>query len=169
MIKTKHGEVVDYWATKQDECGLGVDWAEAHERCWRCGYRSSLQRCHIVPGSLGGPDNPSNLVLLCGRCHREAPNHTSGKYMWAWLRATCAPCYDVYWTQRGIEEFEKIFSRKLFSNLDQNKVGRNEAIQLLRQEFDKTTIHWGEGRLNPSTIACVLAEIEEKLMQKYEA
>jgi hypothetical protein len=31
------------------------------------------------------------------------------------------------------------------------------------------TIHFGEGRLNPSTIACVIAEVEHKLMEKYEA
>ena len=89
--------------------------------------------------------------------------------MWLWLRATCISLYDTYWTQRGIEEFEKMFDRKPFSNLDESKVSPNEALGLLRQEFDQTTVHWGEGRLNPSTIACVIAEIEEKLTHKYEA
>ena len=169
MIKTKHKEIVDYWSAIEDECDLGVDWSEAHERCWRCGYKSSLQRCHIVPDSLGGLDQPSNLVLLCSRCHREAPNHTNPKYMWIWLRATCGSFYDMYWTRRGLEEFERMFRRKPFSDLDESKVNPDEAIEWLRAELRKTTIHYGEGRLNPSTIACVIAEVEEKLMQMNEA
>ncbi len=36
-IKTTIAEAVDYWSRHQSECGLSVDWAEAHERCWRCG------------------------------------------------------------------------------------------------------------------------------------
>lgn len=167
MIKTKHQEILKYWAAKEDECGLGVDWGEAHERCWRCGYKTSLQRCHIMPDSLGGPDHPSNLVLLCSRCHREAPNHINPKYMWVWLRTTCAASYDTYWTQRGIEEFERMFRRKPFSDLDESKVSSSEVIALLKDEINKTTVHWGEGRLNPSTIAFVIAEVEGKLMLKY--
>jgi hypothetical protein len=169
MIKTRHQEIVDYWVSIDDECRLGVDFTEAHERCWRCGYRASLQRCHIVPDSLGGVDHPSNRVLLCGRCHREAPNHTNPKYMWVWLRATCSSLYDIYWTQRGFEEFEKMFGRKPFSELDESQASTNEAVELLRDELRNTTIHYGEGRLNPSTIACVIAEIEEKLGQKPKA
>ena len=26
----------------QEELGLSVDWAEAKERCWRCGYKKTL-------------------------------------------------------------------------------------------------------------------------------
>lgn len=36
-IKTTKKEIVDYWTSKQEETGLSVDWAEADERCWRCG------------------------------------------------------------------------------------------------------------------------------------
>ena len=168
-MKTNHREIVHYWAAIEDECGLGVDWSEAHERCWRCGNKSNLQRCHIVPDSLGGLDHPSNLVLLCGRCHREAPNHTNPKYMWVWLRATGVSFYDTYWTQRGMEEFEKMFKRKPFSSLDAGKVGPDMVLELLWSEMCKTIIHYGEGRLNPSAIACVLAEVEEKLMRVSEA
>lgn len=71
-IKTSQKAIIDYWIKHQDEGELGVDWAEAHERCWRCGYKSRLERCHIIPSSLGGTDNPCNLILLCHRCHKEA-------------------------------------------------------------------------------------------------
>ena len=66
----------------EEECGLSVDWAEAHERCWQCGCKRGLQRCHIVPHALGGEDAPSNLVLLCGRCHLDNPNVADTEVMW---------------------------------------------------------------------------------------
>ncbi|MDX8146189.1 hypothetical protein SK854_29035 [Lentzea sp. BCCO 10_0061] len=34
-------------------------------------------------------------------------------------------------------------------------------------EFEKAIIHFGEGRLNPSTIACVIAEAERKLADRH--
>lgn len=34
-IKTTKKQIVEYWSSKQDECGLSVDWAEAKDRCWR--------------------------------------------------------------------------------------------------------------------------------------
>lgn len=167
-ISTQRKQIVNYWAVREDECGLGIDWAEAHERCWRCGYKSTLHRCHIVPDSLGGIDDPSNLVLLCGRCHREAPNVADPRFMWIWIRATGVSFYDTYWTIRGMEEFEKMFSRKPFITLSDYS-GSMEKIMdefkvLLSEEIESATIHFGEGRMNPSTIACILYRIEEKLL-----
>jgi len=165
-IKAKIKEIVAYWEVNEDECGLGVDWSEAHERCWRCGYKSKLERCHIIPDSLGGTDSPSNLVLLCHRCHREAPNHTNPKYMWIWLRATHSPRYDSYWTIRGEEEFKRMFNRKPFTYINEDRINMDDLRELANDEFKKTIIHFGEGGLNPSTIACIFAEIELKLKSK---
>ena len=75
-IKTTIQQAVDYWASRIDECELSVDWFEADTHCWRCGCEKNLQRCHIVPDSLGGQDAPSNIVLLCERCHIDGPNVT---------------------------------------------------------------------------------------------
>jgi hypothetical protein len=165
LLSISHQEIVDYWVAREDECGLGVDWSEAHERCWRCGYKSRLQRCHIVPKSLGGPNHPSNLVLLCGRCHREAPNVADPRFMWIWMRTTCVPFYDLYWTTRGVHEFKRMFGRKPFTStdFDFDAVTKEKGLQLLRKEMRKATIHFGEGRMNPSTIASIFALIEERL------
>jgi hypothetical protein len=156
-------EIVDYWTARESECGLAVDWAEAHERCWRCGYKSRLQKCHIVPKSLGGINDPSNLVLLCGRCHREAPNVADSRFMWIWMRTTCVPFYDLYWTTRGVQEFEKMFGRKPFTTLAVDPVSEEDALGLLREEIKKAIVHFGEGRMNPSTIASIFALIEERI------
>ena len=156
-------EVVNYWSSRESECGLGVDWAEAEQRCWRCGYASALQRCHIVPDSLGGVSDPSNLVLLCARCHREAPNVADPRLMWIWMRTSCVPFYDMYWTTRGVQEFEKMFGRKPFTTPQFDGLAEGRAVELLREEMRKATIHFGEGRMNPSTMASIFALIEERV------
>jgi len=164
-------EIVDHWASVEDECGLAVDWSEAHERCWRCGYKSRLEKCNIVPASLGGGASADNLVLLCGRCHREAPNHHDPAYMWRWLRATCVPLYDTYWTIRGWEEFEIMFGRKPLTHFLEGGIDGDTLVEdyigLMNEEFARTVIHFGEGRLNPSTVACIIAEIEKTLARRY--
>lgn len=40
-IKTSRKQIIEYWETCQDECELSVDWAEAEERCWRCGCETN--------------------------------------------------------------------------------------------------------------------------------
>lgn len=72
-IKTSRKQIIEYWETCQDECELSVDWAEAEERCWRCGCETNrkLDRCHIIPHALGGKDvmqkvQMSLIQRLCG-------------------------------------------------------------------------------------------------------
>ncbi len=101
-IKTKFKDIVDYWAQHQDECGLSVDWAEAESRCWRCGCKRKLERCHIILDALGGEDKPENLVLLCKRCHAEGPNVLEPEIMWDWLRAYGNTFYDTFWDIQGM-------------------------------------------------------------------
>ncbi|MEG6523623.1 HNH endonuclease [Desulfotomaculum sp. 1211_IL3151] len=97
-LRTSIEEIVDYWFSIVDKCDLSVDAAEAYERCWRCGCEKSLERCHIIPEPLGGGDKPSNLVLLCHRCHLENPNVSDPEIMWDWLRADGTSFYDTFWT-----------------------------------------------------------------------
>ncbi len=162
-------QIVAYWV--EHEVEMAVDWSTAHERCWRCGYRTRLEKCHIVPVSLGGNDDAENLVLLCARCRREAPSHQDPQYMWRWLRATGVSSPDTYWTMRGWEEFEVIFGRKPLEIFREAGVDHHslkaECRALAADEFAKTVVHFGEGRLNPSTIACVIAEIEKKLADRH--
>ncbi len=157
-----HQEIVDYWARRVNECELAIDWAEAGSHCWRCGYEATLQKCHITPRSLRGPDTPSNLVLLCGRCHREAPNVSDPRFMWIWLRTTGMEFYDLYWTVRGSQEFEKMFGRKPFTSPEFARLSKEEVLAAMGSEMRKTTVHFGDGRLNPSTIASIMALIEER-------
>jgi hypothetical protein len=84
--------------------------------------------------------------------------------MWIWLRATCVPFYDLYWAVRGAEEFEEMFGRWPFTGPAFANVSEARAERLFAEELRKATIHWGEGRMNPSTIASIFALVEEQLV-----
>jgi 5-methylcytosine-specific restriction endonuclease McrA len=158
-------EIVAYWSKRQDECGLSVDWADAHKRCWGCGRkktRKNFDRCHIVPHSHGGSNGPENLVLLCARCHREAPNVNDPPFMWLWLRSRSVSLYDTAWIIRGVEEFERLFKRKPFAGMDLDAIFPiiRESLRTYRR---RAIIHFGEGRLNPSTVAWIIGQIEGEI------
>ena len=152
-------DLVNYWSAHQDECGLSIDWAEAETLCWRCAQGRELQFCHIVPQSLGGSGELRNLVLLCGQCHGEAPNVVDPDFMWVWLRAHTADLYGSYWYQRGLLEYERIFGGKPFSNLKDPEMALPKFLAAVATYCERTSTHWGQGRLNPSTIAWLLHKI----------
>lgn len=56
--------------------------------CFACGYANNqdrLERAHAIPQAIGGPDTVDNLALLCGRCHREAPDTADAAFFWRWV------------------------------------------------------------------------------------
>ena len=162
-IKTSMKEILDYWSKHVDECGLSVDWAEADCRCWRCGCEKNLQRCHIIPHSLGGKDEASNLVLLCKRCHADGPNVEDPEIMWDWIRAYGVPFYDTFWTIVGMKEYAFIYGHSLESDLKkiiESSVAEmtEEEIQNILQEkmssvAKKASVHFGQPYWNTATMA----------------
>ena len=110
-------EECDYWFSRINESEFSVDASEASERCWRCGYKRNLERCHIIPKSLGGKDVPSNYVLICRRCHLENPNVADSDIMWDWLKAYKESFYDTFWINRALEEYEKIYKTKFENDI----------------------------------------------------
>ncbi|RUT30493.1 HNH endonuclease [Paenibacillus zeisoli] len=156
-IETSKKEIVDYWFSIVDECGLSVDASEAHERCWRCGYKNSLERCHIIPESLGGDDKASNLVLLCKRCHLENPNIADKDVMWDWLRAYGTSFYDIFWVMQGLKEYEFIYGKSVEEEFTERSItDANEFNRIVEEQMEKTTFHFGHPYLNSATMAGVL-------------
>lgn len=51
-----------------------------HNQCAACGSTDNLQYHHLIPRSLGGSDNETNLITLCGGCHAKA--HDSKAQRW---------------------------------------------------------------------------------------
>lgn len=164
-IKTSFEEIVVYWKRHEDECGLSVDWAEAHERCWRCGCEKNLERCHIIPDSLGGKDEPSNLVLLCKRCHADGPNVGDPEIMWDWIRAYGVPFYDTFWTILGRKEYEFVYGHSMDDDLNKiiesaiHTVEKEELETMVKTKLSevmsRTSTHFGQPYLNTATVAGV--------------
>ena len=155
-IKTTKKQIVDYWADHVSEAGLSIDFSEADKRCWRCGCQRTLERCHIVPDSLGGEDTPSHFVLLCKRCHLDNPNVADPQIMWDWLHAYAVPFYDTFWQLQGAEEYEKIYSVSLndeFRARGLTAENEREFQELLQKQISKTSYHFGDPHLNIATLA----------------
>jgi HNH endonuclease len=166
VMDITHREIIAYWAARQDENSLSIDWADADKVCWRCAHGRMLQRCHIVPKSLGGSDQAFNLVLLCKQCHAEAPNVADPDFMWIWLRAHAVTHYGTYWQRRGIREYELIFGEKPFQGIDDPEAALEQSRILLEGLFHKTSTHWGQGKPNPSTWAWVYRQVDQALRTK---
>ena len=162
---TKIVDIVSYWEKIKYEGDLGVDWADAHERCWRCGCEARLQKCHITPHSIGGEDKPSNLVLMCCRCHKEAPNSNDEEMIWDWIKATKIPYYDIFWSYRGLQEYEKIYNKKFGADFGENPptIPKASMKKMVETAFDKTSVHFGEGGCNTSTLASVVKDVEAQI------
>lgn len=157
VIKTTKEEIVNYWIKIQDECGLSVDWAEAEYRCWRCGYKANLQRCHIIPESLGGKDEPSNLVLLCSRCHIDAPNVESKTFMWDWIRANGTPLYDTFWFLRAQKEYEFVYGKSFQQELsDRDILSYYDLKVFMSLKIGRSIHHFAHPWNNESTDAGLL-------------
>lgn len=43
--------------------------------CRNCQHPRGLDVHHVIFRSLGGSDDPSNLIALCQRCHKDAHGH----------------------------------------------------------------------------------------------
>ena len=176
-IRTTIAQAVDYWSRRVDECGLSVDWSEAGTHCWRCGCERNLQRCHIIPDSLGGKDEPANIVLLCKRCHAEGPNVTDPEVMWDWIRAYAVPFYNTFWYIQGMKEYEFIYKRKVEQEiaaiLQQARVTeidlfvRENYSRLMSQVMDEASIHFGQPYFNTATIAGIFRMLLKKLAKEY--
>jgi hypothetical protein len=119
-------EIVDYWKDHLDELGFFIDWGEPG--CWACGFHYGtrydlkganlswdkmlqcwnnipLQRCHILPRSLGGTDHESNLFLMCRECHDLAPNTNIPEIFFEWARRQSSDAREDFKIQVALESF----------------------------------------------------------------
>ena len=177
-MKTTLEEAIDYWVKYQDESGLSVDWAEAKERCWRCGCERNLQRCHIVPHALGGKDEPSNIVLLCERCHADGPNVADPEIMWDWIRSYGVPFYDTFWSINGMREYRHIYGNRFMDDFQKivaaspKQYSESQLETMLRERFDQlkgdVSIHFGQPYLNDATMAGLYRMLLKKMAEELE-
>ena len=175
-IKTTIRQAVDYWSKIVDECELSVDWAEADTHCWRCGCEKGLERCHIIPDSLGGEDSPSNIVLLCKRCHIDGPNVTDPEIMWDWIKAYSVPFYNTFWGILGAKEYEFVYKKSVAQEikdiLDLAGVRYDETVEknikdIQYEVMANAGIHFGHPYFNTATMAGIHRMTLKKLANCY--
>ena len=173
-------EIAYYWTTAYHEDGVYIDWDEtgvdpqdATERCWRCGSHKGkrLQRCHMIPESCDGENHPKNLILLCHKCHKEAPNFADRNAMLNWLYNSTRGdlfrgVYDSYWFNRALDAYEKLYGKnfindlvQLFSEAQERSVKEDKLFEDLKKYLNegicKSSFHFGSGGLNSNTQAAV--------------
>ena len=176
-IKTTIREAKEYWMQYIDECDLSVDWSEAESHCWRCGCERHLERCHIIPDSLGGKDEPANIVLLCKRCHKEGPNVSDPEIMWDWIKAYNVSLYNTFWVIQGMKEYEFIYKRSVQDELayileeagyDEVHGSMEEVIkEVVRSTYQKASMHFGQPYFNTATMAGVYRMMLKELAEQY--
>jgi hypothetical protein len=163
-------QIFSYWKDRFWEIGILVDWSEPS--CWSCGFhygikydikkpssaswdkilnawdRIPLQRCHIVPRSLGGADEPSNLFLMCRECHDLQPNTALPDIFFKWVRAQT-------WGRRESSKIEEALR-----SFDVRPEQHEELTQLVESPDFKT---WLDGKLglhrpqsNYASVSCRL-------------
>lgn len=106
---------------------------------------------------------------MCKQCHAEAPNVADAEFMWVWLRAHWVPFYGMYWYERGLREYEFLFKKKPLGALAGNKSLCDRLMAAVAVHIRKTSAHWGQGRINPATIAWLILKAETEIMAELEA
>lgn len=91
-----HRKILDAWFNLPEaEIMLGwecfdniAECTHNHWNCWACGLpknQKALEKCHIVPHSLEGDNEPLNYFLMCSECHRESPDTKHYKVFISWV------------------------------------------------------------------------------------
>lgn len=157
QTRTKKEDIIKFWIGKIDETELNFDWCDGDIVCWNCGCKRKTQRCHIVPFSLDGEDEPHNYVLLCNICHQNAPNCSNERTMWDWIKSnkTKYGITDCYFIEKGFDEYERIYKKDLINEL--TSIGITDTnIRDNLQEYNKTnpiSTHFSDSHFNPSSTA----------------
>lgn len=100
-----HYDIALWWAENQDRDGRPFVLDLGEPACFGCrwypddceasdtvtfraawGKHAKLERAHLKPHSLGGTNDPSNIVLLCKTCHLDAPDWDDPAEMLAWVQ-----------------------------------------------------------------------------------
>ena len=137
----------DYHSQYISELDVAPDWGDWEtdwNMCWCCGQRTNhLQRCHIIPKSLGGTFEPHNIVPLCGACHDEAPDVIDKNIMFEWIKEQQNPMSGLglgkYWHLYDtlLEGATKLHEK--YGEIDEDKLKN-----LIKINYDKTSIHGGQ-------------------------
>lgn len=179
-IKTTIPQIIEYWCKNSGKNKVSENDLKKYSCCWRCHSKKNIQRCHIVPDSLGGEDAPYNMVLLCSGCHAEAPNVSDPEIIWDWLCAYTRFEMPFALLFRGMKEYEFIYGAsyeedfEAIYNLIKNQSPKKHADdelsivfkKLTEQAMQKASLHFGQPHFNIATVAGILRMILKEYAEK---
>lgn len=140
-------DCIEHWSAIVCESDIGVDWSDAEDRCWRCGGKGRIQKCHIVAKQFGGCDDATNIVPLCCECHDEAPDVTDKMEMWRWIKETRPMCY-------GTLKYERAFKTCVDRGVDVTRFCHKRFSKLMEKSVGLHLMQNGTGcRIKSSSIA----------------
>jgi HNH endonuclease len=180
-VRAKFGEdlpsksqIFDYWKDHIFDLGLFIDWGEPS--CWACGFhygtkydikrsdasweeiyrcweRVPLQRCHIVPRSIGGSDDVANLFLMCRECHDTAPNTNTPEIFFEWAK------HQSFW-RREANKIDNAFNSFGVASSEQESlaelIGSKEFRTWISGKFG---LHWPQSNYAPVSSRLTLSTI----------
>lgn len=158
---------IDEWISKQcadedEESNLKRIWSSKETR-------SKLNRCHIIPGALGGADEPSNLFLMCSECHTLSPDTTYPSMFFKWVverreQMVWGTWSPEYIFQRVGELLKRDYGISLMELLGQiHELGGDDKIGNL-QGFMKNRIGTHGNKISESS---AMVAVEQWLMSIY--
>jgi 5-methylcytosine-specific restriction endonuclease McrA len=150
--------LIDFGEPSCFACGWMAANADLEPRIWQVWKHASLQRCHLVPDSLGGPDAPDNLVLLCARCHAEAPDVGDPDYMLRWIET------QESWRQRLAREIGAMLARHEIGMDEVQRFNQLDAAAL-RDLTASIMRHWTiavAGRFSYASLAACAIEMVKR-------
>lgn len=164
---TNKKDIVKYWVQKEGEELFNIITTDVspYKYCWRCACKANLQRCHIIPDSLGGEDTPSNFLLLCSLCHNQAPNTLNPQAMFEYVYSIQPIFYNTFWVMSATKEFTKKYGREFLSLLNEcnYELLKKDLFQKAILDASTKTSHHSFDSLNIATWVQYLVYIEDFL------
>jgi hypothetical protein len=155
-------DIVGYWSQHLYEGDIGVDWCDAHERCWRCGCKRKLHKCHITPNSIKTSNAVEDFILLCKQCHEEAPDVNDRDYVLQWLKDNRSILYDNFWVSRSFDEALKGLDQKIITLVLRDRAERFKINY--KKYLDDAEVHFGlNGYTHATRVWLLKKAIQETL------
>ncbi|MFB7162263.1 HNH endonuclease [Streptomyces sp. NPDC056242] len=143
-------------------CGwFSERWSQATPQAsWQ---RANLDRAHIIPRSLGGPDDASNLLLLCRPCHQESPDWIDPEQMARWIATRgerSSRELETFMAWLAAAEKAPDFKDALASVVAEE--GATERVaELLQGLLDRAGTHFGIGFSQGTRVAVLQTAADE--------
>ena len=171
-------EIFDYWVNQEtcpwngflDEpacfaCGFFKDETSKTTgwHTWNKAGKNGLERCHIIPHSLGGSNTVDNFVLLCKKCHELSPDIGDSEFLFDWMKNCPRSFFGSHWTAVSIwNNFFTSLSQKFPDEVAAwSALDFDEQSQHLEETSDSlaSTTHFG--KLSIGTLQAIVTKTIE--------